>query len=351
MIGSSFDSERDRRDFMKCASVMSSDSVYSRPLIGALLGGGAGALADSIRPVDEDEDKVKRRIQSILAGMAFGGVGGLGLNQLKEVSPLLEGFSEPPKKERSFDPSWTTLAGTGAVATPGVLLLKSRIDGLSPATKAMLKTRVGKVLMAGSAIGGTGMILRNQFKKKAYVISHKPNPNYRVDGLSKDMIDAIYRNTRSKLVDEARRSTRGARAITWQGWRDPITGALRWPVTFGSRMKNDRNASLSPVQANLLALLTQGRKYRNHRDVARALRMGDSNLEFLGDPTKFDLGNSKLTDKGMRDLNFAWKTRFGHDMNDHEKQLVAQRMNELFGTNTIEGGKPFRFEHFGPRPI
>ena len=351
MIGSSFDSDRDERDFMKCASVVSSDSVYSRPLIGALLGGGAGALADSIRPTDEDENKVRRKLQAILSGIVFGGIGGLGLNQMKEVSPLLEGFSEPQKPKRLFDPSWTTLAGVGAVGTPGALLLKSRLDKLSPATKAMLKTRIGRALMAGSAIGGAGVVIGNQFRKKAYVIAHKPNPNYRVDGLSKDMIDSIYRGTRSKLVGEADRSSRGSRVITWQGWRDPVTGALRWPVSFGSKAKNDRNASLSPAQANLLSLLTQGRKYRNHRDVARALRKGDSNLEFLGDPTKFDLGASKLTDKGMRDLNFAWKTRFGHDMNEHERGLVEQRLNTLFGTNTIEGGKPFRFERFGPRPI
>lgn len=101
-------------DFEKCAQV---SSALLSALAGAGIGGGAGLISDAIRPVDEDEDRKKRRVAALLGGILLGGVAGAGYDQFKKETPLL--FT--PKRSTAgrvfdaIDPSPSTVLAAGGI--------------------------------------------------------------------------------------------------------------------------------------------------------------------------------------------------------------------------------------------
>ena len=101
-------------DFAKCAEI-SSDMVAA--LTGAGLGSGLGLISDMIRPVDKDENKLRRRLTALLGGAALGGMAGFGANQFRKNAPLFfpEKMSTPAKVVDTFDPAPST-----AIAAAGL---------------------------------------------------------------------------------------------------------------------------------------------------------------------------------------------------------------------------------------
>lgn len=101
-------------EFAKCAET-SSDLVST--LVGAGLGGGLGLLADHIRPADEDENRLRRRLTSLLTGAALGGVAGFGLNRFRNETPLL--FPKKPSAAsrigEALDPDVSTVLAAGGL--------------------------------------------------------------------------------------------------------------------------------------------------------------------------------------------------------------------------------------------
>ena len=101
-------------DFEKCAA-LSADAMSA--LVGAGIGGAMGLAADTIRPADEDEDRWKRRLTSLLAGATLGGIGGYGTNKLVKGSPLL--FPDKPsfssRLGEAVDPDISTLLAAGGL--------------------------------------------------------------------------------------------------------------------------------------------------------------------------------------------------------------------------------------------
>ena len=101
-------------DFEKCAAV-SSDAVSA--MVGAGVGGGLGLLADAIRPADSDEDRRRRRLVSLLAGAALGGIAGYGGNKFVKNSPVLFPGEESTvsRLTSALDPSFSTILAAGGL--------------------------------------------------------------------------------------------------------------------------------------------------------------------------------------------------------------------------------------------
>lgn len=354
-------SDRDFSDLAKCAAA-SADAMS--PLIGALVGGGIGLAADAIRPADEDEDRLKRRVTALLAGAALGGMAGHGLKRFSEVSPLVDDMSPPPPPpKKGFNPSWNTAVGTTLAALPPAILAGFKLRGLwksNPAlAKAIVKRTIQTAGAASMAAGGT-MVARNQFRndkdnggegglgKRAFFYS-APKGTDRSDtryGLSKETRDRIYANTRDDMFREAYRAGKGSGGLTWQGWRDPVTGKLLFPVSWGSRRHNVANTSMTPSQANMVSLLTKNRKIRDYRQLTRAIRNGRGGLDFMKDPSVVNLHSGKLTRHGMDDLKFAFKHVYGRDPTELDMMRLNNRMERLLGTHAGANGNPYRFEKY-----
>lgn len=363
-------SGRDYDDLVKSAAI-SADTMS--PLVGALLGGGVGLAADAIRPADEDEDRTKRRVTSILAGAALGGLAGHGARQFAKASPLIE-TAEPARPKYVFNPGLSTAIGTAMIATPLALLGRGKYREIAKAlakNKAItmfgrkftpkaikaLKHRLAIGAAAGSAGTGALLIARNQFRKdasdrmskSAQIFDAAPKTD-RTDtkyGLSKATRDRIYRDTRADMMAEADRARGGF--MRWQGFRDPLSGRLRIPVSFGSRKQNVWNSSMTPSQANMVSLLTKNRKIRDYRQLSRAMDKGRSGLEFMGDPSVVNLHSGKLTNHGMDDLKFAFRHVHGRDPTEDDMAKLNARMDRLLGTHAGANGNPHRFEQYLPR--
>lgn len=101
-------------DFEKCAA-LSADLVSS--LAGAGIGGGLGLLSDAIRPADDDENRMRRRLVSLLAGATLGGIAGYGSSQFTKNAPVL--FPEKPSPARrvgeALDPDVSTVVAAGGL--------------------------------------------------------------------------------------------------------------------------------------------------------------------------------------------------------------------------------------------
>jgi hypothetical protein len=101
-------------EFVKCAEI-SSDAISA--MLGAGLGGGLGLISDAIRPVDRDEDRLKRRLSALIGGAALGGIAGVGMNQFKKSSPLFfpEKRSVPGRIFDAVDPAPSTAIAVGGL--------------------------------------------------------------------------------------------------------------------------------------------------------------------------------------------------------------------------------------------
>lgn len=276
-------SEKDFLTLVKDAE-LSADALA--PLIGALAGGGIGLAADAVRPADEDEDRLKRRITSILAGAAMGGMAGHGLREFGKASPLV-GAGKPPvavkdapeKKKKEFNPSWNTAAGTALTTIPLLLLARGKLKSMNPEVAKRILRRAGQAAAVTSVAAGGTMVARNQLRKNAEAqktafFYSAPKDTDRNDvryGLSKATRDRIYANTREDMADESGRASAGSGGLTWQGFFDPVTGEWRSPVSWGSTKANVRNSSMTPTQANMVSLLTKNKGIQDYRQMTSAL--------------------------------------------------------------------------------
>lgn len=333
------------------------------PLIGALAGGGLGYLADKLRPVDEDENKVSRRLTSILAGAALGGVAGHGINQLRKASPLL---SKPAPKKKKWDPSWSTMAGAALMAAPAVLFARGKYKEIAKALKSnrhfdlfgnritprewnRIVSRAGKIGTGAALATGGGIILRNQMKKDAqyYASPNGTDLTGRRYGLSKATRDSIYSNVRQDMANEADLARKGG--LHFRSFRDPITGRMRFPIGLRGSRTNVFNSSMTPSQANFVSLLTKNRGVKNHMDLTRAIDRGRKGFDFMGDPSTVNLHSGKLTRHGQKDLEFAFKHVYGRDPTQNDLAKLNKRMDTLLGTHAGANGTPYRFEAYLPR--
>lgn len=160
--------------------------------------------------------------------------------------------------------------------------------------------------------------------------------------------ERVYDKTRKMLRRETDRAQRGSRGIVFQGFKNPVTGKLRLPFSIGAKKSNTDISTMTPAQANLVALLTKHTRLRNHNDVARKVNKGHRDFEFLGDPTVFNGRAGRLTNRGMQDLRKAWKYVKGYDPDDFQ---LREFTNRLFGTQAGFGGSPFVLEAFHRREI
>lgn len=149
--------------------------------------------------------------------------------------------------------------------------------------------------------------------------------------ISRRAFERIYEKTRKKLRSEINRSDAGDSSIVWQGFRNPITGAIRFPLSIGSRRSNDVNATMTPAQANLVALLTKHRNINGYRGVQRKFKNFHPDFEFMADPTTFNADKGKLTNRGQKDLKKAYKHVFGYEPTD---DILGMLTSRLFGTNS-----------------
>lgn len=166
--------------------------------------------------------------------------------------------------------------------------------------------------------------------------------------LSRRTYDRIYAGTRKRLLREADRASSGDRAIVFQGFRNPVTGGFRFPFSIGSRKSNIVNSTMTPAQANLVALLTKHKRLKGYRQVARKLRNGSPDFEFMRDPTIFNSHANRLTRRGMEDLRKAYRHVHGVTPDDYVLGTLAGR---LFGTNSGFDGNPVVFDRIQGRMI
>jgi hypothetical protein len=132
----------------------------------------------------------------------------------------------------------------------------------------------------------------------------------------------------------------------WQGWKDPITGSLRFPISIGPTKSNERNATLEPSQANLVSLLTKNRKLKTHKDLERAMDRALDGVEFLGDPSIVDIKGGTLTRLGKQDLAFAYELVRGRKLDPSSTTELSTRIDKLLGTHAGPGGSPYRFKRY-----
>ena len=171
---------------------------------------------------------------------------------------------------------------------------------------------------------------------------------YRNPELTKRTYDRIYSKTRAKLRREADRSQAGRHSILWQGFRNPVTGKLRIPISFGSKNVNTENASMTPAQANLVSLLTKNRKVNDFKKLQKRVNRRSGDFEFIGDPTVFNIHASRLTNRGKEDFKKAYRYVHGYEPSDYQVDAIAER---LFGTHAGFAGQPHIFERYNSRKI
>lgn len=166
--------------------------------------------------------------------------------------------------------------------------------------------------------------------------------------VSRRAYEMIYEKTRGKLRREADRSQVGRGSLLWQGFRNPVTGKFRFPISFGSKKVNDEIASMTPAQANFVSLLTKYKNLKNHFQVQKKSRQENGDFEFLGDPTVFNSRSSRLTSRGLSDFRKAYKYVNKVDPGDEYAKILTSK---LFGENAGFDGSPHIFETVNRRRI
>lgn len=177
---------------------------------------------------------------------------------------------------------------------------------------------------------------------------YKENGKYPDPKATRRLYERIYSKTRGKLRREADRSQAGDFSPTWQGFRNPITGKWRFPISFGSRKVNTENASMTPAQANLVSLLSKHKDIKNFRQLQGKVSGRSGDFEFLGDPTVFNSHASRFTTRGREDFKKAWRYVHGYDPTD---SFVDGFASKLFGTHAGFDGAPHIFERHNTRRI
>lgn len=235
-------------DFEKCAA-LSADAMSA--LVGAGIGGAMGLAADTIRPADEDEDRWKRRLTSLLAGATLGGIGGYGTNKLVKGSPLL--FPEKPsfssRVGEALDPDISTLIAAGGLGyglhpsvtrggsiygmfTPGAKEM-SGLDLTSDFFKHDTKTRQALKQYESVAGGGKRLAIGRLLDK--YIPKKYKKLNFDLPILGNV---TIHTNPFHKRVaDTEIAATHLAKRMKSKGFNKLLAGAGIDPATFIPRRK------------------------------------------------------------------------------------------------------------------
>lgn len=197
------------------------------------------------------------------------------------------------------------------------------------------------------------------FGKKAYdvkadsvesILNNKrySGGQYKDPVFSRNLYERVYSKTRNKLNREANRAQAGRLSLVWQGLRNPVTGKWRVPISLGSKKINTTVATMTPAQANLVALLSKHKKLKNFNQVQRKVNRRSGDFEFMGDPTIFNARASKLTNRGIEDFKKAYKYVHGFEP---DNEMVEMITNRLFGTHAGFDGAPHVFERYTGRGI
>lgn len=158
--------------------------------------------------------------------------------------------------------------------------------------------------------------------------------------IARNLFEAIYSKTRGKIRKEIGKSKAGRKTVTWQGFKNPITGKKRFPLSLGSKKTNIDNSTMTPAQANFVSLLSKEKKIKNFKNLQKRYRNRSSDTEFINDPMTFNSRAGRLTEAGKRDFKKAFKYVHGYEIDDDYMEALTDR---LFGTHAGFDESPFIF--------
>jgi len=166
--------------------------------------------------------------------------------------------------------------------------------------------------------------------------------------ISRRTYDRIYEKTRKRLLREYIRSMKGDMTPVYQGFMNPITGKLRFPISIGAKKSNVDVSTMTPAQANMVSLLTKHRKIKNISGVSRRLNRRNPDFEFMTDPTVFDASRGRFTRHGLSDFRKAYRYVHGSDPTDYD---IGELEARLFGHTSGFDGSPYVFGQLKRRMI